>query len=343
MSRRTSLLLALMFSMFTIARDAWTQSTWSVARTVALGGEGNWDYLTVDAPTHRLFVPRSTHTMILDARSGNVLGDIQGQKIAHGVALAPKLNRGFISDGGGEIVVFDLTTYKVLGTIPSEKDSDGIIFDQRLGIILVVSGDGGDLMVFPADIDPRHGKITTTIPLGGAPEFLATDKAGKVYINLEDKDVVAVVDLATKKVTARWPVTPGGAPVGMAIDEQHHRLIVGCRKPQQMVVMDTFDGHVIASLPIGPYVDATKVAGDEMLASCGGDGTLSIVKEVRPGHFQVVQTLHTAIGARTMGVDTIAHSVYLPTGDYSVGAVPGTNKAQPLPGTFKVLVVQKTK
>lgn len=343
MRYRLVVLVALALGLLTSAHMVEAQSTWHVTSTIPLGGSGTWDYLTVDPATHRLFIPRSTHTMILDAVSGKVLGDVPGQKIAHGVALARDMNRGFISDGGGGIVVFDLKTYKVLGTIPSEKDSDGIIYDARTRRVLVVSGDGGDLMVFPANIDPVHGHIAITIPLEGAPEFLAADASGKVYINLEDKDVVAVVDLASQKVVARWPVAPGGAPVGMALDEKHHRLIIGCRKPQQMVVMNTLDGTVIASMPIGSYVDATKVAGDEMFASCGGDGTLTVVKETAPGRFQVVQTLHTALGARTMGIDSVSHTIYLPTGDYAPNAVPGIGKVQPLPGTFKIIVAGKTK
>src|SRR5580692_6483059 len=196
------------------------QGDWGVARTMHIGGEGGWDYLTVDAQNHRLFVPRSTHTMVIDADSGKVLGDIPGQKNAHGVALVPSLNRGFITDGGGDgaILIFDLKTYAVLGKLATLPDSDGIIYDAALGRILAVSGDKGVLMTFKADIDPKNGKIDPPIDLGGGPEFLASDGTGKVYINLEDKDMVAVVDLNTKKVMARWPVAPGGKPVGMSMD-----------------------------------------------------------------------------------------------------------------------------
>jgi DNA-binding beta-propeller fold protein YncE len=232
---------------------ATAQTNWNVTKTWHIGGEGSMDYLTVDPQTHRLFVPRGTHTMVIDSGSGKVLGDIPGQKIAHGVAIVPSLGRGFITDGGGEgaIVIFDLKTYAVLGTLATVPDSDGIIYDAALGRILAVSGDKGVLMSFKPDIDPKSGKIDPPIELDGAPEFLASDGTGKVYINLEDKDVVAEVDLQTKKVIARWPVTPGGHPVGMALDKKTHRLFIGCRKPQKMIVMSTDDGKVIADLPIG--------------------------------------------------------------------------------------------
>ncbi len=183
---------------FALALTATHAQTWSVTKTYPIGGEGSWDYLTVDAPSHRLYVPRSTHTQVID-EDGKILGDIPGQKGAHGVAIVSKLNRGFITDGGGTgaIVIFDLKTYAVLGTIPTVPDTDGIIYDAGQNLVLAVSGDGGTLMTFAPDIDPAKGKVTS-IDLGGKPEFLASDGVGKVFVNLQDKDLVAVVDLKTK-------------------------------------------------------------------------------------------------------------------------------------------------
>ncbi len=136
------------------------EGPYKVQNTWKIGGDGGWDYLTVDAATHRLFVPRSTHTMVIDADSGKVLGDIPGQTTAHGVAIVPSAGRGFITDGGGKgaIVIFDLKTYAVLGSIPTMPDSDGIIYDEKLNQILAVSGDGGALMTFKPDIDPKFGQ-----------------------------------------------------------------------------------------------------------------------------------------------------------------------------------------
>jgi DNA-binding beta-propeller fold protein YncE len=311
------------------------QSTWQVTKTFHIGGDGGWDYLTVDSKTHRLFVPRSTHTMVIDADSGKVLGDIPGQTTAHGVAIVSRAGRGFITDGGGGgIVVFDLKTYAVLGRIPTMPDSDGIIYDEKLDRVLAVSGDGGALMTFNPDIDPKNGTIDPPIQLGGAPEFLASDGTGKVYINLEDKDVVAVVDLKSRNVIARWPVTPGGQPVGMAFDLKSHRLFIGCRKPQKMIVMSTENGKVEAALPIGAGVDATKVIGNEAFASCR-DGSLIAAAE-KAGQFEVAQTVKTPDGARTMGVDEHAQLIYLPTAELEP-ATTGRPKAKP--GTFMIVVV----
>lgn len=312
------------------------QSPWAVEKTFHIGGEGGWDYVTVDAPNHRLFVTRSTHTMAIDTKTGNVLGDISGQVRSHGVAIVSRLGRGFITDGGGSgaIIVFDLKTYAVLGRIPTVPDSDGIIYDPKLDRVLAVSGDGGVLMTFPPDIDPKNGRIDPPIELGGSPEFLASDGTGKVYINMEDKDVVAVVDLQSRKVVARWPVAPGGHPVGMAIDAAAHRLFIGCRNPQKMIVMDSRNGNIEAALPIGAGVDATRVHAGQAFASCR-DGSLTVIGE-KDGKLDVEESLKTVEGARTMGLDTQTSQIFLPTAQLE--PVPG-GRPKTKPDTFEIIVV----
>lgn len=315
------------------------QSAWGVKSTFHIGGEGGWDYVTVDAATHRLFVTRTTHTQVIDGESGKVLGDVPGQKIAHGVAIVPRLNRGFITDGGGTgaITVFDLTTYAVLGRIPTVPDSDGIIYDAKMDLVLAVSGDGAVLMTFKPDIDPVNGKIDPPIALGGAPEFLASDGTGKVFVNLEDKDMVAVVDLNSRSVLARWPVAPGGKPVGMAIDTASHRLFIGCRNPQKMIVMSSETGKVQAALPIGAGVDAAVFHDGEAFASCR-DGSLIALRQ-NSGEFAIEQTIKTPDGARTMGIDTASHRIYLPTAEFE--PAPAGTRPKAKPGTFIIAVVGK--
>ncbi len=307
-----------------------------------IGGAGGWDYLTVDPATHRLYVPRITHTMIIDADSSKVIADIPGQTIAHGVAIAPEVGRGFISDGGGagSVVIFDLKSNAVLGKIAAQPDADGIIYDAGSHLVLVVSGDGGVLMTFKPDIDPAHGKMDAPIELGGKPEFLAADSHGKVYINLENKDQLAVVDLATRKVLAHWPVAPGGEPVGLALDARRGRLFIGCRKPQKMVVMSTKDGKVLASLPIGAGVDATKFDNGEAFASCR-DGSLVVVTEKSQGQFEIAQTVKTPKGARTMGIDPSTHTIYLPTAELEP-AKPGQRRPEAKPGSFMIVAVAQS-
>jgi hypothetical protein len=316
------------------------QGTWAVEKTFHVGGDGGWDYVTVDAKNHRLYVPRSTHTMVLDADSGKTIADIPGQKHNHGVALVPEFGRGFISDGSGAVAIFDLKTNAVLGTIAARPDADGIIFDKASGLVLVVSGDDGVLMTLKPDVDPKTGAIDAPIDLGGKPEFLVSDGAGKVYINLEDKNQVAVVDIKARKVLAHWPVAPGGAPVGLSIDPDKRRLFIGCRNPQKLIVMSTDDGKVLADLPIGAGVDATRFDGHQAFASCR-DGKLEVAGESAPGKFEILQTVTTPVGARTMDIDPDAHKIYLPTAEFEEPKPGATGRPIAKPGTFMIVVVTR--
>src|ERR1700674_3229730 len=323
---------------FGLSSPVAAQGTWAVEKTFSIGGDGGWDYVTMDAKNRRLYVPRSTHTMVIDADSGKTLADIPGQKHNHGVALVPEVGRGFISDGSGAIVIFDLKTNAVLGTLAAQPDADGIIFDKASGLVLVVSGDSGVLMTFKPDVDPKTGSIDAPIDLGGKPEFLASDGAGKVYVNLEDKDQIAVVDLKERRGLAHWPVAPGGSPVGLSIDTAKQRLFIGCRKPQKLIVMSTDDGKVLADLPIGAGVDATKFDGQQAFASCR-DGKMSIVGENASGKFEIVQTVTTAVGAKTLDVDPATHKAYLPTFEFEEQKPGATGRPAAKPGTFMIVVV----
>ncbi len=338
--KMTSLIVtALTLLGFVGLRPGLAQTDWEVVKTFQIGGQGGWDYLTVDPQTHRLYVPRTTHTMVIDAETGKTIADIPGQRNAHGVALAPAAGRGFISDGGGDgaIVIFDLKTYAVLGSLSAMPDADGIIFDPTSGHVLVVSGRGKALMSFRPDIDPRNGKIGEPIALRGEPEFLAADGAGKVYINLMDTHEVAVVNFKAMKVVANWPVAPGGLPVGMTIDTKNGRLFIGCRGPQKLIVMSTKDGKVLSDLPIGESVDAVKLDDGEAFASTAG-AQLFVASETSPGKFGIVQTVKTGDGARTMALDPTTHRIYLPAAEFETGA---NGRQAPKPGTFRILVVAR--
>ncbi len=324
-------------ALLTLSVGASAQGEWAVEKTFHIGGEGGFDYITVDAKSHRLYVPRTTHTMVIDADSGKMVADIAGQKHNHGVAVAPELGRGFISDGAGSIVIFDLSSNAVLGTVAAKDDADGIIYDKSTGLVLVSCGDAGVLVTLKADASPKTAAIDPPIELGGKPEFLAADGAGKVYVNLEDKDQVAVVDLKARKVLARWPVAPGGSPVGLAIDTEKNRLFIGCRKPQKMLIMSTDDGKVVGDLPIAAGVDATRWDGDHAFASTR-EGKLSVVGE-KGGKWETVQTVTTGFGTKTMDIDNAAHKIYLPTAEFE-DAKPGA-RPPAKPGTFMIVVLER--
>ena len=308
---------------------------YEVVKTFNIGGDGGWDLVTVDPAAHRLYIVRSSHTQVIDENDGKVLADIPGQTRSHGTAIVPEANRGFISDGGGAIVIFDLKSNETLGKIEAPKDADGIIYDSASKHVLCVCGDESKMVALAPDVDPKSGKVES-LDLGGKPEFLAADGQGKAYINLEDNSEVAVVDTKAMKLLSKYPVAPGGSPVGMAMDREHGRLFIGCRNPQKMIVMDAGSGKVLADLPIGAGVDATQFDGGDAFASCR-DGTLTVIRETSPGKFEVVQTVQTKQGARTMGLDEQTHSLYLPAAEME----PAQGNARPRtkPGTFMILVV----
>jgi DNA-binding beta-propeller fold protein YncE len=309
-----------------------------VATVFHVGGEGGWDYLTVDSEHKLLYVPRTTHTLVIDANTGKTVADIPGQQRNHGVALVPDVGRGFISDGKeGTVTIFDLKTHAVLGKIKAADDADGIVYDRVCQRVLVSCGDANVLIPIAPDVDPKTGKADDAVPLGGKPEFLVSDGRGRIYVALEDKDQIAVVDTRTMKAVEKWPTAPGGAPVGMSMDPEHRRLFVGCRNPQKLLVMNADDGKVLADLPIGAGVDATRFDNGYIFASCR-DGTLAVAREASPGQFKLVQSLNTKPGAKTMGIDPATHLIYLPTAELGT-ELDARSRPIPKPDTFMILVV----
>jgi outer membrane protein assembly factor BamB len=323
-----------------MAQDA-APPQYSVQKIWHIGGPGRWDYATFDSDAHRLYVTRSTHTQGIDVESGKVVVDIQGQKRSHGTAIVTAAGRGFISDGeDGSIVVFDLKTGDVLGNVKADDDADGIIYDPGSDRVLTACGDAQKLIVLDpkADLkDPKPGSVD----LGGKPEFLAADGAGKAYVNLNDQNQIAVVDIKNCSVTTKWPTAPGEKPTGLATDAEHHLLFVGCRN-QKLIVMSTDDGHVVQDLPIGKGNDACKFNPNtgEAFASCG-DGTITMVKQNAAGKFDA-SVIQTKPGARTMAVDPASHILYLPTAEMEAPPAGGGRPAMK-PDTFMIVVVAPVK
>jgi DNA-binding beta-propeller fold protein YncE len=328
--------IVVIFSVSSVYADG-PASSYTLQKTLQISGEGRWDYVTFDSDSQHLYVTRSTHTQVINVADGKVLADIKGQKGAHGTAIATAAGRGFISDGkDASIVIFDLKTNEVLGNAVAAEDCDGIIFDSGTNRVLAGCGDAGKLAVLAPDADPKSAKADT-VDLGGKPEFLAADGQGKAYVNLNDKDQIAVVDIKALKVVASWPTAPGSKPTGLTIDPAHHHLFVGCRN-QKMIMMNTEDGKVLADLPIGKGNDACAFNPNtgEAFASCG-DATITDIKETSPGKFEA-STITTKTGARTMAIDPATNMMYLPTAEFEA-ATAGARRPAMKPGTFMILVV----
>ncbi len=310
-------------------------------KEIPIGGEGFWDYLSLDPAAHRLYVSHGTEVVVIDVKRDGVVGTIADTPGVHGVALAPELGLGVTSNGREDKAgIVDLKTLQTLSKVDTAQGPDGMLYDPGRKEAYLFCGRAQAATV----VDVKAAKVVATIPLGGRPEFGAADPgAGRVYDNLENKSEVAVIDAETHRVVDRWPIAPGESASGMAIDVAHHRLFIGCHNGR-MVMMDSGNGKVLATVPIGRGVDACAFDPGTQLAfaSCG-DGTTTIAKEESPDTLTVVQTLQTERGARTMALDPSTHKIYLATAKFE--AAPqreqgrrGRRRPRIVPRSFKVLV-----
>jgi len=299
-----------------------------------------FDYITVDPAARRVYLSHGTEIKVINADTGALIGKVTGLKLDHGVALAHALDRGFISDGAqGKVVIFDLRTLKVIGEAKAEDDADCVVYDPASKRVFVMDGDPGKTTV----VDARTGSVVATVDLGGKPEFAAADGSGTVYINLESKNQLIALDSQSLTIKSRWPVAPAGEPTALAVDPQHRRLFSAGRDPQMLVVLDADSGKVIQSFPISGGVDAAAFDPDTgLIFASTRDGMLHVFHEDSPNKFRVVETVKTAYGAKTMGLDTKTHSVFVDTAEFSPPSAPTAEHPHPrriaMPGTFRVLV-----
>jgi len=311
-----------------------------IVGTWKLGGEGGWDYLKVDSDAHRLYIARATRVMVIDTESGKPVGEISDTPGVHGVALVPDIGKGFASNGREDTVsVFDLQSLKTLTKIKVGNRPDAIWYDPASKRVFTFNAGSQDATA----IDAEKGAVAGTVPLGGKPEFAASDGKGTVYVNIEDKNQLVAFDATQLKEKQRWPLAGCDEPSGLAMDQKNRRLFVGCGN-KVMPVVDADSGKILATLPIGGGVDATAFDDQAGLAfaSCG-EGVLTVVREESPGKFSVAETVNTQRGARTMALDAKTHKVFTVTAQF--GPPPASTAAQPhprpsiLPDSFVVLVL----
>ena len=307
---------------------------------IRIGGEGGWDYLSVDAPSRRLYVSHATKVIVIDTDKDEVVGQITGTPGVHGIALASSLHRGFSSNGReNNVSVIDLGTLKTTMKVETGANPDCIIYEPGRQEVYAFNGRGNSTTV----IDAATGKVVATIPLPGKPEFAAADPdISRVFCNIEDRNEIVSIDTTKHAVANTWPIAPGEEASGMAIDTVHQRLFIGCHN-KVMEMIDCGNGSVVARVPITPGVDANAFDPVTRLAfaSCG-DGITTIAKQDGPDKLTVAQSLSTRRGARTMALDPASHKIYLATADYESqeDQPEGTPAKRPrmIPNTFKVLV-----
>lgn len=306
---------------------------------IALGLPNKWDYVHFDGKLHRVYIAHGTQITVVNSQSGQVIGRITGIAGAHGVATDAELDLGFADNGKtGNVTIFKLSTLKKVGDIPADKDSDAMAYDPTNHLLIVANGDANDASL----IDVKARRRLVNIPLGGSPEGVVLDGIGYAYINIASAREVVRIDVTHKVISARWPIPQCVSPHGLAIDPENHRLFISCEN-SKLEVVDTNDGHIVASLPIGNGTDtAVFDAGRKLIFSSNKDGTLSVIKEKSPNDFVVLKNVHTAIGARTMAEDPESGRVFVVSADVAkidpLGDGVTTFRLNFVPGTVKLLV-----
>ena len=336
---RSPFRLSALFVVFAATLAMAADPGYQLINTYKLGGDGGWDYLTVDSASRRLYISRATHVIVIDTDSGKPVGDIPDTPGVHGIALASDLGRGFISNGReGTVTIFDLKTLKAITKVKAGENPDAILYDPASKRVFAFNGRSHDATA----IDAAGGTVVGTIKLEGKPEFAVSDGQGKVFVNIEDKSQIDAIDPSKLEVKASWPLAPCREPSGLAIDRKNRRLFAGCDN-KMMAVVDADTGKVVATTPIGDGVDANAFDPGTGLAfaSCG-EGVLTVVHEDSPAKFSVVDNVPTQEGARTMALDEKTHNVYLVTAKFGPPPAPTADNPHPrrsiLPDSFVVLV-----
>jgi DNA-binding beta-propeller fold protein YncE len=339
---RLLLLLAIFSALIATAVLA-GPSGYRVVKTYKLGGDGGWDYLTVDSKSRRVYISRGTHVMVVDADSGTVIGDIPNTNGVHGIAIAAEFDKGFISDGrDGTITVFDLKTLKTAGTATAGKNPDAIIYDPASKRVFAFNGTSKDATA----VDAKTNNVAGTIALGGKPEAAVADGKGHIFVNIEDTSEIVQFDATKLSVENRWKIAPCDGPSGLAMDQKSRRLFSVCGN-KMMVVTNADSGQVVSHVPIGTGADGAAFDPETgyALSTNGGDGTLTVVHEDAPDKYSVVENVPTLRRARTIALDTRTHSVYTVTAEFGQAPAPTTEQPRPrppmVPGSFTLLVLSR--
>jgi YVTN family beta-propeller protein len=293
-------------------------SGYRIANEIALPGAGGWDLLVVDGTARRVYISHATQVDVLNADTGEAVGTIQNTPGVHGIALAPDLDRGFITAGKADLmVIFDLKTLKPISSVGTGKKPDAIVFDSLTSRVFVMNGDSDSVTA----IDAAEGTVAGTIDLGGGPEFSVADGKGNLWVNLEDKSQLVRIDSRAMKIEDRWPVAPCQEPSSMAFDSQNRRLFLGCRN-RVMAVVDADSGKVVANYPIGEHVDASAFDPTAKLVfHSTGDGNVAIFRQDGPDNYSFLENIPTLVGSKTMALDSKTHRLFVPalrSGKFSV-------------------------
>jgi DNA-binding beta-propeller fold protein YncE len=344
MMKRASIVVAAAALSMAVAFAQPAGAPYKVQKIAKVGGAGGFDYVFADATARRLYAPRTgqgARIMVFNLDTLEPAGEIPNVN-ARGVAVDPKSGHAFSSSR--PVSMWDAKTLTVIKTIDVQGNPDGIMFDPFNERVWVFSHSAPNATI----IEGKDGSIVGTLDLGGAPEQAASDGNGHLYVDIEDKDNVAVVDTKTLQVTGHYDLSEKAkTPAGLALDVKNHILFAACRNAPTMVVLDANTGKIITSLPIGTGVDGAGFNPSTMEAiSSQGDGTLTIIKEKSPTSFEVEQTLQTMVSAKTMTIDAKTNRILLIAAEYGAPAAPpppgGRGGRGPMiPDSFSIIAVGK--
>ena len=330
-------ILALLLLALLVFAAALAQSSYHQIKKITIGGDGGWDYLTVD--NGRVYVSHANEVDVVDPAKSEVVGKITDLHGVHGIAIAAEYNRGYISNGqSNNLTVFDIKSLSKIGDeIPAGTNPDGIIYDHGSKRVFAFNGRSSNATA----VDAKDGKVAGTVTLEGKPEFAAADGKGHVFVNIEDKSSVFDIDSKKLAVDHKWSIAPCEEPSGMSMDPKTHRIFSGCHN-KMMAVTDATTGKVVATPEICSGIDATWFdPGTGYIFNSCGDGTLTIIHEDSPDKYSLVENVKTQTGARTMALDPKTHNVYLSIAEFETAAA-GADKQKSgrrriVPGTFGLL------
>jgi len=313
------------------------QKDFKIIKTFQMKSPGGWDYLTVCPVNGRLYVSHGTQVNILDKTTGDSIGVIENTTGVHGIAFDISQNKGFTSNGRlNNVTVFDLKTNAVITQIPTGANPDAIMYEPFSKKIITCNGRGKNLSI----IDPVTNTLIDSIAVGGKPETAVSNGDGIVYVNVEDKNEIVVVNMKTMKAELHWPLAPAEEPTGLCYDKITNRLFAGCGN-KLLAIVDAANGKVIQTLPIGDGCDGVGFdLFTKNIFTSNGEGTMSVYHEKSANEFENSGTITTKRGARTITVDGQTHLIYLPTAEFEKPD-PAAPNARPrmIPGTFQVLVI----
>ena len=338
------LLLTIFLLLITISVNA-QSSNYNIVNKWSIPGEGGWDLLTTDDSANRLYISHGSSVQIIDCNTGTVLGTISDLKGVHGVAVAPRYNKGFISCGRDtSVVVFNLKTFEITDRIKiTGSNPDAIIYDPYSKNVYDFNGGSSDITVISA----KNDKVLKTIALTGKPELPVTDGKGRIYFNLEDKSEVSSITTKGLKVSKTWSIAPGEEPTGLAIDVKKNRLFSVCGN-NLMVISNAKTGSVVTTMPIGKGPDGADFDPTYKRAySSNGEGTLTVVQSGSKDNYTVLENFSTQKGARTIAVNKKTHHIYLPAADYDPAPEKTADNPNPRPkiraGSFVILDIVPVK